>query len=147
VRNLLLFCCAALLVSTVLAGPLPDPALEKHVMAVSEQLRCLVCQNQTIADSHADLAVDLRNQVREKIQAGMSDRQIFDFMVERYGDFVLYRPPLKSSTWLLWFGPFLLLMAGLIFLFLRLRATVVAEEIDPAQQQRAAQLLISKETL
>jgi len=98
-----------------------DPVLEKHVLAISEELRCLVCQNQTIADSHADLAVDLRNQVREKLIQGMSDRQVVDFMVQRYGDFVLYRPPVKATTWFLWFGPFLLLLGGLVFLGLNLK--------------------------
>ena len=116
------------------------------MLAVSEQLRCLVCQNQTIADSHADLAVDLRNQVREKIQSGMSDQQIYDYMTERYGDFVMYRPPLKSTTWLLWFGPFLLLLLGLIFLVARLRRPALVEEISEADQQRSQQLLSTKLT-
>jgi len=78
--------------------------LEKRVMALAEELRCLVCQNQTLADSNAPLAEDLRNQVREKMRAGKSDREVVDFLVERYGDFVLYRPPLKATTLLLWFG-------------------------------------------
>lgn len=98
-----------------------DPVLEKHVLELSEQLRCLVCQNQTIADSHAELAIDLRNQVREKLAQGMSDRDVIDFMVQRYGDFVLFRPPLKASTLFLWFGPFLLLAGGFVFLGLKLR--------------------------
>src|SRR3954466_431322 len=80
-----------------------DPELEKRVNAISEELRCLVCQNQTLADSHAELAIDLKNQVREKVKQGMSERDIVDYMVERYGDFVLYRPPLKATTVLLWF--------------------------------------------
>ena len=75
-------------------------------MRIAEELRCLVCQNETIAASHADLAVDLRKQIRQKLQQGQSQEQILDFMVQRYGDFVLYRPPVKSSTWLLWGGPF-----------------------------------------
>ena len=83
-------------------------------MRIAEELRCLVCQNETIAASHADLAVDLRKQIRQKLQQGQSEEQILDFMVQRYGDFVLYRPPVKSSTWLLWGGPFLLLGAALI---------------------------------
>jgi cytochrome c-type biogenesis protein CcmH len=81
-----------------------DPALEARVLAIAEELRCLVCQNETIAASHADLAVDLRKQIRQQLQQGQSEAQILDFMVQRYGDFVLYRPPLKSSTWLLWGG-------------------------------------------
>ncbi|NJD25969.1 MAG: cytochrome c-type biogenesis protein CcmH [Betaproteobacteria bacterium] len=98
-----------------------DPALEARVTKIAEELRCLVCQNQNIADSHAELAIDLKNQVREMLKKGMSDKEIIDFMVSRYGDFVLYRPPVKGTTWLLWFGPFVLLAGGLGFLFMRLR--------------------------
>jgi len=119
-----------------------DPALEKHVMAISEVLRCLVCQNQTIADSHAELAVDLRNQVREQIQQGKSDQDVLDYMVQRYGDFVLYRPPVKGSTWLLWFGPFLLLGAGALTLLLRLRRRrAPAAALPQGEMERAANLL------
>jgi cytochrome c-type biogenesis protein CcmH len=111
-------------------------------MVISEELRCLVCQNQTIADSNADLAVDLRNQVREKLQQGMSERDIVAYMVQRYGDFVLYRPPVKSITWLLWFGPFLLLIGGIIFLGLKLfRGRPPVDDLPPADMQRAADLL------
>jgi cytochrome c-type biogenesis protein CcmH/NrfF len=89
-----------------------DPALEMRVNALSAELRCLVCQNQTIADSHAELAIDLKNQVREQLSAGRSERQVIDYMTQRYGDFVLYRPPLKATTVLLWAGPALLLLIG-----------------------------------
>lgn len=110
---------------SVAAGEAPsasaDPALEARVQAISEELRCLVCQNQTIADSHAELAIDLKNQVREMLKKGMSNKQVVSFMVERYGDFVLYRPPVKNTTWLLWFGPFLLFAAGLGVLYFKLR--------------------------
>lgn len=98
-----------------------DPVLEAQVMRIAEELRCLVCQNETIAASHADLAVDLRQQIRLKLQQGQSREQIVEFMVQRYGDFVLYRPPLKSSTWLLWGGPFLLLGVALLALGLNIR--------------------------
>ena len=98
-----------------------DPALEARVMAVAAELRCLVCQNQTIADSHAALAIDLRNQVREQLQRGDSPQQVIDYMTARYGDFVRYRPPLKASTALLWFGPAVLMAAGLALLVLTLR--------------------------
>lgn len=98
-----------------------DPVLEARVQSLAEVLRCLVCQNQNLADSHADLAIDLKNQVRDMLRQGNSEKQIIDYMVERYGDFVLYRPPLKSSTWLLWWGPFGLLGGGLLFLFIRLK--------------------------
>jgi cytochrome c-type biogenesis protein CcmH len=99
-----------------------DAAIEQRVQRITEELRCVVCQNQTIADSHAELAVNLKQQVRDMLAQGMPDQQAVDFMVQRYGDFVLYRPPLKSTTWLLWFGPFLLLLGGLAFLLLKLRA-------------------------
>jgi cytochrome c-type biogenesis protein CcmH len=119
-------------------------ALERRVQALSEELRCLVCQNQSLADSNADLAVDLKNQVREQIKQGASDKDVIAFRTERYGDFVLYRPPLKATTLLLWFGPGLLLLAGLIALFVRLRkrATVDAEPaLSAADRARAAALL------
>lgn len=121
-----------------------DAALERRVQALSEELRCLVCQNQSLADSHADLAIDLKNQVREKLKQGASEKDVITFMTERYGDFVLYRPPLKLTTLLLWFGPGLLLVAGLIALFMRLRrrasnATELVLTTD--QRARAAALL------
>ncbi len=106
-----------------------DPALEARVQAISEELRCLVCQNQNIADSHAELAIDLKNQVREMLAKGMSDQQVVGYMVERYGDFVLYRPPVKATTWLLWFGPFLLFVVGLGVLYFKLRRR--GEQRDP----------------
>lgn len=121
-----------------------DPALEARVLAIAEELRCLVCQNETIAASHADLAVDLRKQIRLKLQQGQSQAQILDFMVARYGDFVLYRPPLKASTVLLWVGPFvLLLVAGgaLVVNVRRRRRDAQTEEWSPAQAQRARALL------
>ena len=89
-----------------------DPVRQQRAVRLSEQLRCLVCQNQSIADSNAELAVDLRRQIREQIAQGRSDGEIVDFMVQRYGDFVLYRPPVKATTFLLWFGPALLLLIG-----------------------------------
>lgn len=96
-------------------------ALDRRVQHVTEELRCLVCQNQTIADSHAELAVMLKKQVRTMLEQGKSDQEAIDFMVQRYGDFVLYRPPVKRATWLLWFGPFLLLAGGLAGLVAWLR--------------------------
>ena len=120
-----------------------NPELEKRVQAISEELRCLVCQNQTIADSHADLAIDLKNQVREMLAQGKSNQEVTDYMVKRYGDFVLYRPPVKTSTWLLWFGPFLLLIGGIGFLVLKLKSRQAGDELPIAQMQRAAELLRS----
>jgi cytochrome c-type biogenesis protein CcmH len=98
-----------------------DPVLEARMLNITSELRCLVCQNQTIADSHADLAVDLRQQVREMLQKGMTDQQIAEYMTDRYGDFVLYRPPFKSTTMLLWVGPGVMLVLGLLMLVLMLR--------------------------
>ena len=98
-----------------------DPLLEARMVRITSELRCLVCQNQTIADSHAGLAVDLRNQVLDLLRQGQTDQQILDYMTARYGDFVLYRPPVKGSTMLLWFGPGLLLVLGLGALYLSLR--------------------------
>jgi cytochrome c-type biogenesis protein CcmH len=107
--------------------------LEARVQKLSAQLRCLVCQNQTIADSNADLAVDLKRQVREMLARGATDREVIDFMTARYGDFVLYRPPVKSSTALLWFGPAALLVVALgVFGFiLYRRARLPAERFEP----------------
>jgi len=99
-----------------------NAALEARMMALAAELRCLVCQNNTIADSHADLAVDLRNQIRDMLAKGQNEDQIRDYMTARYGDFVLYKPPFKSTTALLWAGPPLLLAGALAGLFLMLRA-------------------------
>lgn len=98
-----------------------NQVLEARVQALSEQLRCLVCQNQNLADSHAELAIDLKNQVRDMVVKGRSDKEIIDYMVQRYGDFVLYNPPFKMTTLLLWVGPFVLLLGGLTGLFVKLR--------------------------
>ncbi len=110
-----------------------DPALEARVMNVSAELRCLVCQNQTIADSHADLAVDLRNQIREMMLKGQSDDEIRRYMTDRYGDFVLYKPPFKPATALLWVGPPLLLVFALaaLFVMLRRRQRASPDAFDP----------------
>jgi cytochrome c-type biogenesis protein CcmH len=121
-----------------------DPALEERVTALATELRCLVCQNQTLADSSAPLAVDLKNQIRERMREGASERDIIAFMVERYGDFVLYRPPWKATTLLLWLGPVLLMLGGLAALYYRL-ARRQREEAKPAlsgaERARAAALL------
>ena len=123
----------------------PDPVLDQRAMALSEQLRCLVCQNQTIADSNAELAVDLRREIRGMIKDGKSDKEIVDFMVVRYGDFVLYRPPVKGITLLLWGGPIALLLIGLYALlrYLRQRAGRLADDqpLTADEARRAAALL------
>ncbi len=126
-----------------------DPVAHERVVQVSEQLRCLVCQNQSIAESNAELAVDLRNQVIEQVKAGKTNKEIIDYMVERYGDFVLYRPPFKSTTYILWIGPIALFLIGLgaFYVNLRRRKRVVASEAKPLtadEQALAADLLGEK---
>jgi len=119
-----------------------DSSVEKRTAALAQELRCLVCQNQTLADSNAPLAVDLRNQIREQLAAGKSERDVKEYMVARYGDFVLYRPPFNAATALLWAGPFLLLLGGFLLLFKRLgRKPEAAPEISEAERERAAKLL------
>jgi cytochrome c-type biogenesis protein CcmH len=118
-----------------------DPNLERRVTHLAHELRCLVCQNQTLADSSAPLAVDLRNQIREQLKAGKSEREITDFMVQRYGDFVLYRPPFKASTVALWTGPFLLLALGAWLFYRRLGKTTAQPPLSTAERSRAAKLL------
>jgi len=110
-----------------------DPALEARVMRVAAELRCLVCQNETIAASNADLAVDLRNQVRDMLRSGQTEAQVFDYMTARYGDFVLYRPPLNNTTIPLWFGPPVLLVVALVGLWwlLRRRSRLPADHFEP----------------
>lgn len=136
---------AAFASATNEAAMAADPVAEKRLQALSEELRCLVCQNQTIADSNAELAQDLRREVRGMIKDGKSDKEIVDFMVTRYGDFVLYRPPVKGITLLLWGGPLALLLIGLFALqrYLRQRARQIADEtpLSAAQASRAEALL------
>lgn len=125
-----------------------DPVVEKRMVALAENLRCLVCQNESLASSHAELAEDLRREVREQIRAGKSDKEITDYLVARYGDFVLYEPPMKSYTVLLWFGPFAMLLigAGVLFYQLRKRSKTVPEaQLTSEAQQRATALLNDEE--
>jgi len=144
---LLLGCMLAASIAAKEAAPAAaDPLLEKRVMVLAEELRCLVCQNQTIADSHAELAVDLKNQIREKLKAGESEEKIKEYMVARYGDFVLYRPPVKTSTLPLWIGPFLLLLAalaGLFYYIQRRRSDSPQQALSEAEQARLRKLLDS----
>jgi len=116
--------------------------LDRRVADLAAELRCLVCQNQSLADSNAELAVDLRRQIREQLERGASERDVIGFMVQRYGDFVLYRPPLKASTLLLWCGPFLLLGLGLFLFARRVRSgSRQAAPLSDAERARAAALL------
>ncbi len=124
-----------------------DPVAATRAVQLANELRCLVCQNQSIAESNAELAVDLRRQIREQIAAGRSDGEIVDFMVTRYGDFVLYRPPFKAATLLLWLGPALLVLAGFWTLAraLRARRQAQAPPLTPEERARAERLLAGKE--
>jgi cytochrome c-type biogenesis protein CcmH len=121
-----------------------DPALEERVMNLSRELRCLVCQNETLADSRADLAEDLRNQIREQMKAGKSDKEIVAYLTARYGKFILYNPPIDPTTYLLWFGPFVLLLGGLFILFRYLkqrREAILDRPLSGDERLRAEALL------
>jgi cytochrome c-type biogenesis protein CcmH len=144
-----------LFTATTIAGeanPLAaDPVIEARLKAMSTELRCLVCQNQTLADSNAPLAEDLRREIRLQLHEGKSDKEVVDYLVSRYGDFVLYKPPFKSSTALLWLGPFVLMLAGLAGLLLMLRkrqktnTEAAADAPLSADEARKVQELLSKD--
>ncbi len=143
---LLLIAAAPLFVQAKEAAPTDlDPVAKARAVALAAELRCLVCQNQTIADSNAELAVDLRREINVQIAAGKTDTDIIDFMVTRYGDFVLYRPPLKSATVLLWFGPGLFILGGIAVLvrMIRARRARLQSDVPLSDEQRmvAAKLL------
>lgn len=146
---LLLFALISVSVMAKEAQPsAADPVLEERVMNLSKELRCLVCQNETLADSRADLAVDLRDQIREQMKAGKSDKQIIAYLTERYGKFILYNPPVDPTTYLLWFGPFVLLLAGLFLLFRYVkqrRELIVEQPLSADERQRAETLLKIKQ--
>jgi cytochrome c-type biogenesis protein CcmH len=135
------------------AAPLAeDEAVEQKLNVIAEELRCLVCQNESLAGSRADLAQDLRREVRKLIKEGKTDAEVKEFMVSRYGDFILYRPPVKPTTWLLWGGPFLLLLVAVaaLIMYLRQRGRTVAkaatEHLTSEEQKRAAALLAEEDT-
>ncbi|GAB4564357.1 MAG: cytochrome c-type biogenesis protein CcmH [Rhizobacter sp.] len=116
--------------------------VEQRLVHIAEELRCLVCQNESLAGSRADLALDLKREIRQLIKQGKTDQEVRDFLVTRYGDYVLYRPPVKPTTWLLWGGPFVLLAAGLAGLIVFLRKRRPAEAaLSPEDQRRAEALL------
>src|SRR5882724_10796117 len=136
--------CFAVVVIAKDAQPNEDPQIEQRMKNLTEQLRCLVCQNETLADSRADLAEDLRKQVREQMKAGTSDQEILAYLTQRYGDFVLYNPPVKATTYLLWFGPFILLIGGtgVLYRYLKHRREVIKDEpLTAAERKRAADIL------
>ena len=123
-----------------------DPALEAQLMRISKELRCLVCQNETLADSHADLAKDLRREVRDLIRQGKSDEQIKVYLTQRYGDFVLYKPRVNAKTWLLWFGPFVMLLGAAVGvgIFIRQRRRALREEPLTAEETARIKALLPK---
>ena len=127
------------------AAPLADdPLTEQRLISISEEMRCLVCQNESLAGSRSDLANDLRREIRTLIKEGKSDDQIRNFMVERYGDFVLYRPPVKPVTWLLWIGPFVILaigIAGLLMYLRRRNSSVPTVALTDADNQKIDAML------
>ena len=126
------------------ARPIEDPAIEARMKHLTKELRCLVCQNETLADSQAPLAEDLRREIREQIKAGKSDQEILAYATQRYGDFVLYNPPVKATTYLLWFGPFILLIGGtaLLYRYVKRRRDIIeAEPLTVEERARAEKLL------
>ena len=123
-----------------------DPAIEQRLQSLAKELRCLVCQNETLADSQAGLAEDLRREIREQMKAGKSDKEIISFLTQRYGQFILYRPQVTPTTYLLWFGPFLLLIGGLaiLFYYIRIRRDAISDKpLSSEERKRAAELLTS----
>jgi len=141
---ILLPCFSICIVAKEAQSSAADPALEERVTNLSRQLRCLVCQNETLADSQADLAEDLRNQIREQMKAGKSDKEIIAFLTDRYGKFILYKPPVDPTTYLLWFGPFILLLGGLVLLFryLKQRRALIVEQPLSADERRRVETLL-----
>jgi cytochrome c-type biogenesis protein CcmH len=124
--------------------PSDDPAVEQRLAKLSHELRCLQCQNQTLAESPSSIAADLRREIREQIKAGKSDQEIIAFLTQRYGDFILYRPRVTPTTYLLWFGPFVLLIAGLFMLFryVKQRRDVIIEKPLTAEERRRAEEML-----
>ena len=139
-----LMLCAAAVFGQAARPLAEDEAVERRLNAIAEELRCLVCQNESLAGSRADLALDLRRQIREQIKAGRTDDEILAYMTDRYGDFIRYRPPLKGTTLALWIGPFLLLAiaaGGLAWYVRRRRTRVAASALSPEEEARVARLL------
>ena len=124
--------------------PSDDPVIEQRLANLSHELRCLQCQNQTLADSPSELAADMRREIREQMKAGKSDKEIVAFLTERYGQFILYRPRVSPLTYLLWFGPFVLLLAGLLVLFryIKQRRDAITEQPLTAEERRRAEEML-----
>jgi len=146
-RALLLICLLlpALAMAQVRTEEKPtDPAIEKRLANLSHELRCLQCQNQTLADSPSDLAADMRQEIREQMKAGKSDKEIVAFLTDRYGQFILYRPRVSPVTYLLWFGPFVLLLTGLyvLYQYIKHRRDSITEKPLTAEERRRAEEML-----
>lgn len=143
----LLFAALLALSAPVFAGEAApnaeDPVIEQRMIKLAEELRCLVCQNESLAGSHAELAEDLRREIREQMKAGKNDKEVIEYLTNRYGDFVLYQPPFKPVTYLLWLGPllFLLIGGGVWYVTLKKRRALKETSVDEKQLAAAAQLL------
>ena len=147
---LLLLLCAITPALAQVRRPEPvkdDPAIEQRLNKLSQELRCLVCQNETLADSRADLAEDLRDEIREQMKAGKSDKEIISFLTERYGQFILYRPQVTPTTYLLWFGPFVLLLLGLfvLFAYIKQRRELIPEKPLTSDERKRAEEMLGSE--
>lgn len=138
--------CFATAAIAQVAQPIEDPAIEARMKHLTKELRCLVCQNETLADSQAPLAEDLRRIVREQVKAGKTDQEIIAYINQRYGDYVLYNPPVKAKTYLLWFGPFILLVGGTAFLYRYLKRRRELIEVKPltAEERKRAEKLLEE---
>ena len=136
--------CFAVVAIAKDAQPNEDPQIEQRMQALTQQLRCLVCQSETLADSQADWAVDIRQQIREQMKAGKSDKEITAFLTQRFGDFVLYSPPVKATTYLLWFGPFVLLFGGtlLLYRYVKHRREIIQDRPLTADEHKRVEELL-----
>jgi len=148
--TLLVLCCLASVAwaqesKSADVDPALDPVLEQRLAKLSQELRCLVCQNETLADSRAGLAEDLRREIREQMRAGKSDREVITFLTQRYGQFILYRPQVTPTTYLLWFGPFVLMLGGLAILFryIKQRRDLIADQPLTMDERRRAEELLA----
>ena len=137
--------CLASALAAQVAQPLEDPQVEQRMKNLTEQLRCLVCQSETLSESHAEWAETVRREIREQIKTGRSDQEIIAFLTQRYGDFILYNPPVKAKTYLLWFGPFVLLVLGTTLLFRYVKRRRELIEVTPltAEERRRADGLLN----
>jgi cytochrome c-type biogenesis protein CcmH len=141
---LTLLVCFSVVVAKEAQPSAADPVLEERLQKLSKELRCLLCQNETLADSRVPLALDLKSQIRDQMKAGKSDKEIINYLTARYGKFILYNPPVDPTTYLLWFGPFVLLFAGLwvLFRYLKQRRELIIEQPLSADERDRAETLL-----